>query len=102
MPKKREASVTPSKSDLIEATEAIRHVSNAIKKEHQLRRYPSGASTYSAVVYEVAAARLHHRNGLSQLQAAIAAGVPDSAERIALHKAVQELIKSVKLLGEVM
>jgi hypothetical protein len=102
MPKKSETVSGSAKPDLVEAATAIRHISRAIKKEYQLRRFPSASASYESVTSELSAARVHHRNGLTQLQAAVTAGTPDAEERIALQAAIQELLKSVKLLGGVL
>lgn len=102
MLKKSETVRGSAKPDLVEAATAIRHISRAIKKEYQLRRFPSASASYESVTSELRAARVHHRNGLTQLQGAVTAGTPDAEERIALQAAIQELLKSVKLLGGVL
>lgn len=100
MPRKKAATSPSTKPDLIEATEAIKHVSKAIRKEYRLRRFPSASGSYSSVESEVDAARAHLRSGLMHLQSAVVAGTSDVPERIALQNAIQELIRTVKLLGE--
>ncbi len=90
-----------AKSDLLEAAEAIKHVTRALKKDIQFRRFPADDNDYDSVEREVDSAQACHQGALTHLQWAVAQDAPsDAEERIALQKAIRGLIEVARMLGE--
>ena len=88
--------------DVIEATKAISQIAKAIRQEFNLRKFPSMGNDYSSVLARIAAALVLHGKGIKELQQAAQApsGTADVEDRLALQKAVLELIKAAQMLGE--
>ena len=88
--------------DVIEATNAIRQITKAIRQDLTFRKFPSMDTDYSSVLSRIAAALALHGKGLKELQQAAQApsGTADVEDRLALQKAVLELIKAAQMLGE--
>jgi hypothetical protein len=100
--KRNQTTGTSGLPDVIEATNAIRQIAKAIRQDLNIRRFPSMDNDYSSVLSRIATAVVLHGKGLKELQQAAQApsGAADVEDRLALQKAVLELIKAAQMLGE--
>lgn len=86
--------------DLLQATATVQAVTRVLQKNHRLRTESSGTASYEDIAAALLEARKHQRAGMQHMEND--STLPDRAERLALQKALRQLVSAAAKLGEIL